>query len=322
MTKNLIFITPDENGGVKDHTTKLANILKDRNKIEIIKIKKGVNNIKKKKYVKSDIIILQYSGYGYSNRGAPYWLLKEIIYLKKKVNKIIIIFHELYMVSYYPWRTAFWTQFLQKFIFKKLLKVSDYSFISTKKYFEKLSIEKKIFYLPSFSNIGEMLKLNHKRENIIVVFGMRETRINTYKEFNNKLFIWAKKNEIKIIDIGPKILNDEIKKKLIVNDVEILGPLLEDQIYKIFKKTKYGLLSYNLDYIDKSGVFNAYAAHGIMPILSDKKSEGFIIKENYHYLSSLPKSINKNNSISKNIFNWYQKHNILKSSNKINSLVK
>ena len=72
MTKNLIFITPDENGGVKDHTTKLANILKDRNKIEIIKIKKGVNNIKKKKYVKSDIIILQYSGYGYSTIVAPY----------------------------------------------------------------------------------------------------------------------------------------------------------------------------------------------------------------------------------------------------------
>lgn len=323
MKKKLTFINPVSWGGVLDHTYRLTNYFKYKNKIEIIKIKSEISKQKKNSFNKSNIIILQYSGYGFSNIGAPFWLLKEINNLKKKNNKIIIIFHELYAVSYYPWKSIFFYQFLQKYVFKRLLKSSDYALVSTKKHFNKWSKIngiKKTIYLPTFSNVGEMTKFKYKRDNILVVFGLSHSRANTYRKFGTNLFQWAKNNKILIIDIGPKIIDQDILKNLKVHNVKMLGLLKNKEINKIFNKTKYGLLDYNLEIVDKSGIFNAYAAYGIIPIMYSERKNFSIVRKNFHYLLSLPKSINKNKHISKNIWSWYQKHNLIKSSIKISNL--
>lgn len=322
MKKRLIFVTANTVGGVLDYTNSLANIFKKKNEIKIIKTNKKKNIIKNNHFNKSNIVILQYSGYGFANKGAPFWLLKEIISLKKKVKKIIVIFHELYAVSYYPWKSAFWMQCFQKFIFKKLLKISDYAVITTKHNFNKYSISnnnKKIIYLPIISSVGEMIEFKHKKENLIVVFGLSNTRTNTYKKFGINLFIWAKINKFKIIDVGPKITDLDILDSLKKNNVQRLGLLKTKRINYLFKKAKYGLLDYNLKFVDKSSVLNTYGAYGVIPIINDNKRTSLVLKKNFHYLSSLPKSINKNNQISKNIWNWYQTHNLLKSTNKISN---
>ena len=84
MKKKITFINSVSWGGVLDHTYRLTNYFKHKNKIEMIKIKSEISKQKKNSFNKSNIIILQYSGYGFSNIGAPFWLLKEINNLKKK----------------------------------------------------------------------------------------------------------------------------------------------------------------------------------------------------------------------------------------------
>ena len=321
MKKKLIFVTVNSVGGVLDYTNSLASIFKKKNEIKVIKTNKK-NIIKNNNFNKSNIVILQYSGYGFANKGAPFWLLKEIISLKKKVKKIIVIFHELYAVSYYPWKSAFWMQCFQKFIIKKLLKISDYAIITTKHNFNKYNISnnKKTIYLPIFSTVGEMIKFKYKKENLIVVFGLSNTRTNTYKQFGINLFIWAKINKFKIIDVGPKITDLDILDSLKKNNVQRLGLLKIKRINYLFKKAKYGLLDYNLELVDKSSVLNAYGAYGVIPIINDNKRTSPVLKKNFHYLSSLPKLKNKNNKISKNIWDWYQTHSLIKSTNKISNM--
>ena len=87
MKKKLIIIRPGKLGGVSDHTNMLTSIFKKRRKVELIKINRTTQKIKKKIFNKSDTIILQYSGYGYATKGAPYWLIKEFISLKEKLIK-------------------------------------------------------------------------------------------------------------------------------------------------------------------------------------------------------------------------------------------
>ena len=323
MKKKLIIIRPGKLGGVSDHTNILTSIFKKRRKVELIKINRTTQKIKKKFFNKSDTIILQYSGYGYATKGAPYWLIKEFISLKEKVNKIIIIFHELYAVSYTPWKSAFWFQFSQRYIFRKLLAVSDYSLIATKKNFKKynkLNFNKKIIYLPTFSTIGESKKLIIKKKNIIIIFGLIHNRINIYKKLGKDLFYWAKKNKVQIIDIGKKITDQKLIKDLKNNNVETKGFINEMNIQKIFKKAKYGLLLYDSDVLDKSSVFNSYANFGIIPILIDNVKKKLIVKKDYQYLSSFPRIIINLDSIVKNNWHWYQGHTVIKTTNKISNL--
>ena len=323
MKKRIVFITDNGLGGVKDQTKILAKIFKRKNIVKIKIVDQKIQKIKTKDLKKDDTIILQYSGYGLSKRGAPLWFVKELISIKKKVNKIIIIFHELYAVAYYPWKSAFWLHYVQKFIYKTLAKNADLLVTPSKVYFKKiegLKLNKKILHLPTISNVGELIRPNYKKKNFLVVFGL--AREEVYRMLGNNLFLWAKKNYVEIIDIGPKITDPEISNNLSVNESKVLGLLSKEKISNIFKSAKYGLINYDINLIDKSGIFNAYASHGIIPIIINKKKNvQKIIKKNIHYYSALPKKIYKNNFINNNIWNWYQGHNSNIYANKLYDLL-
>jgi len=132
-------------------------------------------------------------------------------------------------------------------------------------------------------------------------------RAKVYKKFGYNIVNWSNINNYKIIDIGPP-LEKLIEKKYKKMGVNFYGILNNTKILNIFKNSKYGILDYDNERIDKSSVFAAYAANGVIPILmSEKKCD--ILKKNYHYLTRLPlKNINSK-KISLNIFRWYIKHN-------------
>ena len=309
--KRLVFITADNSGGVTDHTYHLANNLKKKIDVKIIKIKLNQYKIDPKAFKKTDVILLQYSGYGFAKRGAPMWLIREVKLLKKKVSKIIIFFHELYAYSYYPWKSAFWLYFFQKYIFKELANLADVKITGCegyKKKLDKLDLVTKTHLLRTFSNVGELKKIYYKKSKTLVVFGL--SRFKVYQKIGNILFKWAKKNNITIIDVGPKISDKRLIKELNFNDVKILGRLTKKNISNIFKFIKFGIVFEDINYIDKSSVFNTYVSHGIIPIVFNSKKKISVTHKRFSFLTSLPNKTNQNNKIIKINWNWYKKHDL------------
>jgi len=308
MKDKIIIITPYKFGGVKDQTDLIINNLKKIKKIYLLKTKKDINKINKIKLLHIKYILLQYSPYGLATRGLCFWVLKLIKDLKKKNIKLIVNFHELYAYSIFPWKSAFWLHLLQKYLFIRICMLADVAITPSKKYFLKIKKfnKKKKEYFPTISSIGEAKKINKKKK-ILVIFGKKVLRAKVYRKFGYNIVNWSNINNYKIIDIGPP-LEKLIEKKYKKMGVNFYGILNNTKILNIFKNSKYGILDYDNERIDKSSVFAAYAANGVIPILmSEKKCD--ILKKNYHYLTRLPlKNINSK-KISLNIFRWYIKHN-------------
>ena len=321
MKERIVYITADNSGGVTDQTILSAHMIKKNRDVKIIKVNTELKKIDTKGLKKSDIIYLQYSGYGFAKRGAPTWLIKETVLLKKKVKKIIILFHELYAHSYYPWKSAFWLHLVQKLIVNRLAKNADIAITTCKGYLDKLKkleLKNKPICLNAFSNVGELKKINYKKNNILVVFGL--SRVSVYSKIGNKLFIWAKKNNIKIIDIGPKLNNSKIVINLNFHNVKIVGKLNISDIKKIFKKAKFGLMMEDVNYVDKSSVFNAYLSYGIMPIVLNTKKKITITHKDLKFHSSLPANIKSNKKHIKDNWLWYNRHNLINYTNKLENI--
>ena len=135
MYKRLIIISPNKLGGVNDYSNLLHKILSKYLKIYIFKVDK--NNLAKTlkiNFKKTDAVILQYSNYGYSKRGIPFWILKLLKNIKKRDALIITYFHEFNNIKPKLSNSGFWLNPFQNFIWKKILNLSNYTLTSCLEY--------------------------------------------------------------------------------------------------------------------------------------------------------------------------------------------
>ena len=195
MKKNIVQISPTyppNIGGVGNYAKLLADFLKKKSINSKILVSDHLDNKNKKQRLfgknnknlylllentNSNEIILHFSGYGYASRGLCFNLISTLEKWKQisKSRKLITIFHEIYAIG--PiYRMSFWTSLPQKYLAKKLLKLSNIALVTSKQNYITLSSfdkKKKIIYSNVFSNIGE-LKKNKKlklRKNIAIIFG-------------------------------------------------------------------------------------------------------------------------------------------------------
>jgi hypothetical protein len=80
-------------------------------------------------------------------------------------------------------------------------------------------------------------------------------------------------------------------------------------------QARFGLIAYPLHVICKSGVFAAYPAHGIVPIVfSDKCGQFDGLQEGRHFLDGLRLEadigIDDLADIQRQLFNWYEDHSV------------
>lgn len=264
-----------------------------------------------------DAIILNYVGYGYAKRGAPFWILNVIRSLRKKFphTKILTMFHELYAIKCEPWKSAFWLSPVQSYIVASIARLSDCWVTSSEKsasWLEKHAAGKPHALLPVFSNIGETSKYGANRLARVVIFGGPNLRLETYRKSEEKLFTWALENGLEIHDIGPKLLDGSLEAHLLKKGVKLHGALHAEQVSSFLKQTMFGLISYPLDCVAKSGAFAALCAHGVVPILlSEKFGEVDGLSSEKHYLPGIPTSNKPNILCGENSWNWYHKHNVL-----------
>jgi hypothetical protein len=280
------------------------------------------------------ITLLQFSGYGYARWGCPWWLIDGLERWKKKTQQgqLITIFHELYSKSALPWKHNFWTSPIQKYLAVRLTHASDRYLTSGQNYAKTLVTfsrdrNTQIPVMPIFSNIGEPQTIPplSSRKKRLVIFGQQGTRSSAYKSISVLDRICQSLQIKEIWDIGPSIeLNiHSIGECPIVE----LGQLPAAEISKILLDSVAGFICYNPKFLAKSGVFAAYCAHGLVPVVhpwSSQTVDRLEVGQHYwHPESSLPSifPLEDQQSIADRAFTWYQNHALPKHANIFADLV-
>ncbi len=257
--------------------------------------------------------LLHYSGYGFAKRGAPLWLLHKIENDRAKFKTFGVFFHELYAFGP-PWGSAFWLSPAQRYIAKRLAELSDYWITNREDsavWLSRFALDKAHKILPVFSNVGEISTYSSKRLPRVVVFGGAPLRAATYRAAGDTLFRWIDVQGLELHDIGPAMNDQTVNDALKKVDAIVHGKLDGVEVSRILAESSFGLVKYPVEYVAKSGVFAAYCAHGVCPILL---SEGYAMADGLvageHFVAGIPDHSTHLQSISQAAWTWYQPHNI------------
>jgi hypothetical protein len=265
-------------------------------------------------------VVLHFSGYGYQKRGVPLWLVKGLQIWTRRARRVplLTIFHELYATGR-PWQSAFWLSPLQKHLARSILTLSSAAITPTDLYSERLSKwgdgdATKITAMPVFSNVGEPGRGSapSARISAAVVFGLAGVEDRLFGIYRSEIerIISALGIE-KIFDVGPRF--SSMPRTLAGAPVISKGVLPQDAVSDLLQRARFGLVAYPLDYIGKSGVFAAYAAHGVVPIvLSDKQGAFDGLQPGRHFLDGLRLGNGAEDlaSIQRKLFTWYTSHSL------------
>jgi hypothetical protein len=307
-----IILPIHEAGGVYDFACKLKSAI-GQHAVRLVHLSK--ENVGEWKVDPDDTVVLQLSGYGFDKRGAPLWLLREMEKRRKHIKSLGIYFHELYAFGP-PWSSAFWLSPLQRHIARKLAELSDFWMTNREgsaQWLRRFADDKPHAVLPVFSNVGEPTAPAQPRLPRIVVFGSPGLRQKTYLASGDKLFAWAKQASLEVHDIGAPIEDMRVADALRANGVILHGHLEERQVGQLMEDAMFGLVAYPVEYAAKSGVYAAYCAHGVCPLLISNdyvQADGLVA--GHHYLPGIPddEKALQDPSIRQAAWEWYQSHRV------------
>jgi hypothetical protein len=267
-------------------------------------------------------VVLHFSGYGYQKRGVPVWLVQGLQIWSRRAGRVplLTIFHELYATGR-PWQSSFWLSPLQKHIARSILNLSSAAITPTDLYRKRLSEWRddnaiKITPMPVFSNVGEpgCGSAPCARTAAAVVFGLSGVEDYVFGVYRSEIerIISALGIE-KIFDVGPRL--SAMPGTLAGVPVISKGVLSQAAVSELLQRARFGFVAYPLDFIGKSGVFAAYAAHGVVPIvLSDKQGTFDGLQPARHFLDGLRLGTGADAqdlaSIQRELFSWYTSHSL------------
>jgi hypothetical protein len=220
-------------------------------------------------------LVLHYSGYGYGRRGLCFWLLNELKALRTQHRdglRLVVVFHELFASSP-PWRSAFWLCRLQASIAARLARMADAVWTNTEQHANWLQAavgaSKTVWVRPVFSNTGEpeALPLASHRRPVAVVFGSQSTR--------QRAFVALRGQEARLRGLGiEELIEIGGGSTARVGGIPCrsAGRLAVPELGELLLRSRFGLLDYPSQFLGKSGVFAAYAAHGCV-ILNTYRSD-------------------------------------------------
>lgn len=235
-----------------------------------------------------DTVLLQYVGYGYQKRGCPIWLAQALRAWRHQGSvirgpvvssltsdfrpptsrRLVTMFHEISAAG--PvWRSAFWIAPLQRRVAKALAQSSNHSFTNMTLHAQVLQTltdkdEANFPVLPVFSNVGEPAALPawNERAPRMIVFGSASWRRQVYAEHRAELEAACQAFDLdEIADIGSPVelpnLSRPVLRRGILSAAEVSRDLLA---------ARTGFFSCPINCLGKSGIFAAYAAHGLLPV--------------------------------------------------------
>jgi hypothetical protein len=224
-----------------------------------------------------DAVLLNYVGYAYAKRGAPFWLLRamETLRIQSPSLRLFTMFHELY-ANGMPWQSSFWISPLQRHIAARLAQLSHQvavtSFTGRTWLQEQRSPRQAaVVCLPVCSTVGEpVIKpdfadrsstavlfngggplrevlCRHSRQ---IVPALRRSGITTLLQMGSRRGPFGSAHGVTCVDTGP------------LTGAEISGHL---------RAARIGMVGYPRPYVTKSSVVAAYLAHGLPTLLVDER---------------------------------------------------
>jgi len=269
---------------------------------------------------KASAVLLHFSGYGYQERGVPLWLVQGLRNWSRRAGgtSLLTIFHELYATGR-PWQSSFWLSPIQISIARSILDLSSEVITPTEIFRDRLlewSRGSQIRPLPVFSNVGEAgcASPPAARAASAIVFGLGgvENRIfGLYRERVERIVETMGIEEI--IDIGPRFssLPTTVAKAPVISK----GVLQRDRVSDVLAHARFGFVAYPFDVLGKSGVFAAYAANGIIPVVfADRHRSYDGLEAGRHFLDGLrlETKLDANHlaGIQRRLFDWYESHSL------------
>ncbi len=308
----MIVVAPAVQGGVLDYASLVVGRLDAGSRLVTVRRHEGRVL---RHHMQDEVVYLHYSGYGYARRGAPLGLLRAVEASRRTRRALIVYFHELYAFGP-PWSSAFWLSPLQQYICRRLVALADGWLTSCESYAELLrgvAGAKPHAILPVFSNVGEARSFQAHREPRAVVFGGAALRQATYDAGGDSLLNWARSASVTIDDIGPPLADASLVGRLLAAGVRLCGRLSGDEVHRLLATARYGAVSRSADLLAKSGVFAAYCAHGVCPIVfhhGASRADGLLAGE--QFAVDLPSLGDETVTarIAQAAWRWYQTHTV------------
>jgi len=217
-------------------------------------------------------VLLHYVGYGYEARGVPLrlaraWESAQIVGRRRGV-RFGVVFHEVVAFGP-PWRSSFWLYPLQRGVARRILGAADIASTSLERYrrlLGSLDSSKSVEVMGIPSTIGEPTTVSHldSREPRLVVFGSSGVRRRVWGAHREDVEAAARVLEVEeIVDVGAEAGAPE---SLEGRRVLRLGVTPASEISDLLGRSRGGFLAYPPDFLGKSTVYAAYAAHGVVPV--------------------------------------------------------
>jgi hypothetical protein len=233
---------------------------------------------------------------------------------QNKRNQLLVTFHELFAASNIPWKSSFYLQKYQKFLFFRLSKIADYAITSGHVFEPHFTYP--VFKFPVFSNIPvpPFLFPFEMRNDYAVIWGNLEAKrkayslLEKYYSHITQHWKWTKIIDIGVVDPEPPTLPVPIV---------YLGFLSAIEISCILSSCKYGILTaYSPDYFSKSGIFAAYASHGLAVLSAPSKENYFAsldcLSESIHFQKINKEDYQHPSFLASNLNAWYGEHDLAK----------
>jgi len=271
-------------------------------------------------------VLLQLSGYGYSGRGCPWWLMQGLRRWRARQSdaRLVTMFHELY-VEAPPWTTSFWVSPAQRMVVKGIARRSDVAVTNIQRYRDRLerfdpSKRGGVGTLAVPSNVGEPLEPGElgRRARSMVVFGQPGSRMRCYATQKAAMQRACELLGIsEVHDVGESM--DGIPER--VGDLRVRrhGVLSGAELSLLLAECVAGFVTYPRAFLAKSGVFAAYCSHRMIPVLpvmpGDTRPDADGIAGGVHYLSVAGKQAGEvaaehAQAIADAAWNWYQGHGV------------
>lgn len=308
MTPELVTLIPPGTGGVRDYAEIMNRHIPGR-------ILAPLPDTPLAEYGSGDIV-LNFSGYGYHPRGIPTWLVERLTQLRARGTQVGVYFHELFATEP-PWRSAFWLGPVQRRIASDLGNLASYWLTNCNmaaQWLREHATPVPHRVLPVYSNVGELATRPSPRADKMVVFGGPSIRSQVYRRLDAGFWRWVLEEGLAVHDIGPPICTAEYDRLCESQRIHAHGSLPAEQVSHRLAEARFGLLCYPPQVVAKSGVFAAYSAHGVCPILfADHYQAHDGLVPDRHYAAGyagLQEGRLNADTIGSALFDWYQPHRV------------
>lgn len=214
-------------------------------------------------------ILLEFTPLAYSRLGLSWPLLLQVLRWRLNGCRVITYFHELPFSNGRQWKRKL-AAMLQR-CYCVLLAAASSSSVQNQetgsRWLKVLCGAHRLSFLPTCSNMGESQDAPNpeNRPLQVVVFGSPGKRRHAHalvaSQGGYRRLFGA---NVSVIDIGELMrLPDKIAA-----EVSALGPLPVEEIQNHLLSSRFGFFYSEPDQFSKSGVFAAYCAHGVVPIIT------------------------------------------------------